>query len=98
MTFKGQPNLYVKINNKIVQRASGIKGFYFDENGLYSTENELLIKVLGQNFEAVKEEIDTVIMEPKASVEVSMYKCKHCDYETANKGELLAHYREHKKV
>jgi len=29
--------------------------------------------------------------------EVKIYKCKNCDFETDNKGLLLAHYREHKK-
>jgi hypothetical protein len=51
MKFKGEPNLYVRISNKYVQRATGKKGFMFDENGIYETDNELLIKLLGQHFE-----------------------------------------------
>lgn len=43
----------------------------------------------------IKEEIkDEIIDEGK---EVKIYKCKHCDFETENKGTLLAHYRTHKK-
>ena len=57
MKFKGQPNLYVKISNKIVQRVTNLKGFTFDNNGEYEAENELLIKVLEQNFEKVPEEV-----------------------------------------
>lgn len=83
MIFIGQPNLYVKISNKYVQRATNKKGFYFDSNGEFETDNEILIKVLQQNFE---------------TKEVKKYKCKQCEYETENKGELLAHYRTHKEV
>lgn len=83
MRFKAEPNLFVKINNKYVQRVTGMKGFYFDENGEYETDNELLIKVLEQNFEAVEQ--------PKK------YQCKQCDFSTDNRGELLAHYKVHKE-
>lgn len=57
MKFKSQPNLFVKISNKYTQRVTGLKGFYFDENGVYETKNELLIKVLSQNFETVIEDL-----------------------------------------
>lgn len=80
MRFKSQPNLFVKISKPIIQRSTGLKGFSFDNNGEYETENEVLIKILKQNFEVAEK-----------------YKCKKCDYETDNKGELLAHYRLHKK-
>lgn len=30
------------------------------------------------------------------SASKAVYKCKKCDYTTANKGELMAHYRAHK--
>lgn len=55
MRFKGEPNLYVRINNNYVKRATGKKGFFFDENGEYETDNELMIKVLSQSFETVEE-------------------------------------------
>lgn len=51
MIFKGQPNMYIRISNKSVIRLTGIRGFYFDENGRYETNNELLIRVLKQHFE-----------------------------------------------
>ena len=54
MIFKSDPNLYVRISNKFIQRATGKKGLHFDENGLYITDNEWLIKVLSQNFETVE--------------------------------------------
>ena len=97
MKFKAEPNLYVKLNNKIVQRVTGLKGFTFDENGEYKTEVDLMIRVLKQSFE-VKEEIEEEIPEyENKQVETVSFKCKKCDYETDNKGELLAHYRQHKK-
>lgn len=84
MIFKGEPNLFVRISNKMFQRATGKKGFYFDENGRYETDNELMIKILKQHFPVEEEEI-------------KKYHCKKCDYETENKGELLAHYRQSHK-
>jgi len=55
LIFKGTANLYVRIANKYVQRATGLKGFYFNATGEYETDNETLCKVLKQSF-AVKEE------------------------------------------
>jgi hypothetical protein len=86
MKFTGEPNLYVRISNKFIHRATGKKGFAFDENGQYETENELLIKVLKQSFPIVEEPIE----QPKKT-----FKCKQCDFETTESmGVLLAHYRE----
>jgi hypothetical protein len=87
MKFKGQPGLFVKICNKYIQRATMKKGLYFDDKGEYETENPILIKALSQHFEIVEE-----IKEEKPKM-----KCKHCEFETDNKGLLMAHYREHKK-
>lgn len=86
MKFIAEPNLYVKLNNKGAQRTTGLKGFCFDEKGEYTTENEILIGILKQNFK-VKEEYEN------KQVETVSFKCKKCDFETDNKGELLAHYR-----
>jgi hypothetical protein len=91
MKFKGTPNLYVRFANKRIHRITGRRGFYFDENGIYETDNEVLINLLSKHFEIVKEE---AVEENKTE----LYQCKKCDFETENKGELLAHYRkEHKK-
>ena len=93
MIFLAEPKLYVKLSNKIVNRVTGLKGFYFDDKGEYKTENELIIRVLKQNF-GVKEELSKYESEQAETVS---FKCKKCDYETDNKGELLAHYKQHKK-
>lgn len=37
---------------------------------------------------------NTPVLEKVATEE---FKCKKCNYKTTNKGELLAHYRTHKK-
>lgn len=99
MKFKAEPNLYVRISNKIVQRTTGLKGLKFDENGEYETENPMMINVLNQNFEKSEEikEVVEEIKEPIEAIEVKLFKCKKCEFETDSKGELLAHYREHKK-
>lgn len=81
MKFKAEPNYYVRLSNKYVQRSTGLKGFYFDDKGEYETENEVMINVLSQHFEKVDD----------------LHACKKCNFTTENKGLLMAHYREHKK-
>lgn len=92
MKFKGQPDLYVRISNKYVQRAYGHKGFFFDKNGEFETDNVVLIKLMKQCFEEVKEE---PIPETKEEITaVKVFKCKKCNFETTESmGALLAHYR-----
>ena len=92
MIFIGQPNQYVRFSNKTVIRLTGKKGFYFDENGKYETDNDLLCKVLKQHFETeeIKTENSATDDKPEKN---KKYQCKQCDFETDNKGELLAHYR-----
>jgi hypothetical protein len=91
MVFIGQPNLYVRISNKYVQRATGKKGFTFDGNGEYETDNELISKLLKQHFE-VKEE--NSVTDDKPEEEKATKHCKKCDFTCDNQGQLLAHYRE----
>jgi hypothetical protein len=91
MVFKGTPNQYVRFSNKTVIRVTGKKGFYFNENGEYETDNDLLCRVLKQHFEVENSATGDKPAEEK------IFKCKHCDYTTTNKGLLMAHYREHKK-
>lgn len=108
MIFIGPPNQYVRFSSKLIIRLTGKKGFYFDENGKHETDNDLLCRVLKQHFEV--EEIKEIkeIEEAKEVNEVNSvtddkpieektFKCKKCSYETENRGELLAHYRNHKK-
>lgn len=83
MKFKAEPNLFVKISNKYIQRVTGKKGFYFNDKGEFETDNEVLIKVLSQNFEVVEE-----------LKEENKKHCKKCDFTCDNQGELMAHYRE----
>lgn len=79
--------MFVRVTNKYIQRVTGLKGFKFDEKGEYETDNEVIIKALEPTFEKAKPE-------PVYRI----YQCKKCDFETDNKGYLMAHYRkEHKK-
>jgi hypothetical protein len=91
MKFKGTPNLFVRISNKYVQRATGIKGFYFNEVGEYEAENPILIKVIGQNFETIQEEPKTE--NNVTGEEIKLRKCKKCEFECETQGELLQHYK-----
>jgi hypothetical protein len=102
MKFKGQPNLFVRISNKIVIRNTGKKGFYFDNNGEYETDNPLLARYIKQSFEVVKEDpIPEAAEEIQAETikPVTVFECKKCNYKTSiSMGVLLAHYRkEHPK-
>jgi hypothetical protein len=95
MKFKSQPNLFVRISNKYVQRVTGIKGFHFDDKGEYETDNELLIKLLSQNFEIVQEENKE---ENSVTGDKPAIICKKCGKDFESKGLYLAHCRkEHKK-
>jgi hypothetical protein len=99
MKFYAEPNLLVRVNKNIPSNRR-MKAFRFDENGIFETENIRLIALLKKRFkfeevtkqEEIKEEIIEEVTEEK-----KVYSCKHCNYETNNKGELLAHYRTHKK-
>lgn len=84
MKFYGEPNTLVK-TRKRKQFSTEVTMkplFRFDENGEYETTDERLIQKLKKKFKYEEEKT---------------YKCKKCEYETTNKGELLAHYRKHKE-
>ena len=88
MKFIGTPNLYIRFANKMLRRATGKKGFMFDENGEFETDSELLIRVLKQRFQ-VKETTE----EDKIENSV-VRRCKKCDFTCDSQGLLLRHYRE----
>lgn len=99
MIFIGEPNLLVRFN-KTRMKLTRKKYIRFDNNGKYETDNHRLIRLLKAKF---KEEVTEEPQEPQEEIsfkdieepkeEVKVYKCKKCDFETDNKGELLAHYR-----
>ena len=105
--FSDQPNLYVKISNKNLQRLTQRKGFYFNDKGEYETDNPSMIKALKQSFRFEESKPIEPIIEPIEAIETNkepeiespkVVKCKKCDFTTDNKGKLLAHYRaEHRK-
>ncbi len=126
MIFKSDPKRFVNVATKRYKKMLGMNGFYFGEDGLYETKNEMLIKLLAPLFEVVSEEdiqnvfgvrfaepvklvvseavesvesvlITEVIVEPIEEIKPTMKHCKKCDFVCENQGELLAHYREHKK-
>ncbi len=92
MIFKSEPGHYVRIANKYVQRATGKKGFYFDANGEYATDNELLIKLLSPHF-AVKEEPQEEAEKPGGDAQAPCFPCPHCSFVAANPGGLTSHIR-----
>jgi hypothetical protein len=99
MKFFATPNLYIKISNKYIQRATNMKGFYFDANGEYVTDKPCIINALKPLY---RYEDDTNITKEETEAPAPVFvetkhKCKQCGFEADNKGLLMAHYREHKK-
>jgi hypothetical protein len=87
MKYKYEPNVYIVDYEKLKNM------FAFDNNGEFETDDPKLIEWIRKNKPFLKP-IDEPV-EPQET-EQKKYKCKYCNYETENKGELLAHYREHK--
>jgi hypothetical protein len=86
MKYLGEPNCTVIDYEKVK------KVFQFDENGEFITEDEKIIKWMSKHKNFIKCENNTAESD-------EIFKCKKCDYETNNKGELLAHYKNfHKKT
>ena len=82
--FKGEPNLTVRFNPPI----GLVKHVKFDDKGEFTTDNERIIKRFMSKFDSV----------PYKEEQTEQYQCKKCDFETDNKGALLAHYKsEHPK-
>lgn len=90
MTFRGAPNLYIRISDRH-KRLFPFKGFTFNADGEFTTDNELLIRLLKQQFEYDGEiEIEN---NADTSEKIKVKHCKKCDFTCTNQGELLAHYR-----
>jgi len=95
--FFGKPNQ--EVNSKITGRLV----FKFDKKGEFLTDDIEIIQRAKGYFDHIKYETKEIanesqeIIEEDTEEEKKVYSCKHCDYETNNKGELLAHYRTHKK-
>lgn len=94
MIFKGIPNQYVRFSSKTVIRVTGKKGFYFNENGKYETDNDLLCRILKQHFEIENSNEENSITDDKPTDTINIKHCKKCDFICENQGQLLAHYRE----
>ena len=88
MKYFGEPNLSVIDYKKLK------KVFQFDENGEYETEDPKLIEWMKKkkNFIRCEE------TQENNTAEIKLKHCKKCDFTCSNKGELLSHYREHKKA
>jgi len=84
MKFYSEPNHAVmerKVNKQTNTPFSKVL-FSFDEKGEYETTDEKLISKLKQHFKYDEE---------------NKKHCKKCDFICDNHGELLQHYRTHKK-
>lgn len=100
--FYGEPlrEIKSKTSNKVL--------FRFDTKGEFITDDEVIInRALGrfdhieleskEVGERVKKTYFTPPMTITTNEQKEIFKCKKCNFETDNKGVLMAHYREHKK-
>lgn len=89
MKFYGNPNetIIERKYNQFTKKQLNKKLFVFDNNGEFQTEDIKLIEKLKQHFKYENNAIESD----------KIFKCKKCDFTTNNQGELLAHYRQHKK-
>ncbi len=83
-------------NHPVTDGETGKLLLRFDGNGEYLTLDPILAQRMKPYFRC--EEIELVeIQAQEPEPGPKLYECKKCDFKTENKGELLAHYREHKK-
>jgi hypothetical protein len=80
-----------KPDTRIIDYKKMKKMFTFDGNGEFETEDVKLIEWIRKNKPFLKPISEPV--KPSKAESTKKYKCKKCNYETENKGELLAHYR-----
>lgn len=81
------PDLHIIRQRMTGNRVEGYELCVFDKNGELETEDKEVIRQLINIYRH-----DDGKQETKPTDTV--YKCKKCEFETTNKGELLAHYRE----
>lgn len=91
MKFKGTPGMLV---HDTKPRRRHRKNYRFDNDGFLEVDDrykDLCIR-LATKFEVVEVK-DDAEKETEKTEEAKVLKCKKCEYETTNKGELMAHYR-----
>jgi len=101
MKYTHEPNVTVMDFIKVK------KIFQFDDKGEFETEDKNIIEFMAKYKSFIKceeneieiiKEVEEVKINGNIKEEIKIIKCKKCDFETDNKGELLAHYRkDHKK-
>jgi len=98
MKFFAQPNLFIRFK-PLHKRLFNATGFFFDANGEFETDRELLIKVLQKQFK-YEDTATAKAIKPENTADTgeNIKHCKKCDFTCFNQGDLLAHYRkEHPK-
>jgi len=97
--FFGEPlkEIKSKLTNKVV--------FRFDSKGEFITDDPEIIRRAMGFFDYIEMKAEEVGVKVAKTVEVEKmvittnepkakeFKCKKCEFETDNKGELLAHYK-----
>lgn len=103
VTFKSTPNMLVTLNPPI----GTIKHVRFDAKGDFTTDNERVIQRFHHTFDSVPavgveptEEMtdDLELQEQPEETKTKTWHCNQCEFESENKGVLLAHKKaEHPK-
>ena len=102
--YSEEPNLHIIRQRMAGNRVEHFELCMFDENCELETEDKEVIRQLLNIYrhEEVKEESAEEVeakeveevKEDETDSEKTMFHCKKCDFETDNKGLLMAHYRE----
>lgn len=84
---------YSDPNRLVTDFETGKPLFAFDENGEHATMDKSLIKRLSTYFKCEEIELEVKTENNVPSEEIKKLKCKKCEFETDNKGELMAHHK-----
>lgn len=92
MKYYGTPNMLVttRKTNKITNASMMVPLFRFNEDGVYETDDPLMIARLNGRFDCIDNSNE--VIEKKET-----FTCKYCNEEFESKGKLLAHYKVCKK-
>jgi hypothetical protein len=61
MKFFAEPNFFVRVSSKPLQRLTNLKSIVFDDKGEYVTENPHVIKALKTQFKFEEEQPEVII-------------------------------------
>jgi hypothetical protein len=80
--YSDVPNLHIIRQRLVGNRTEHFELCVFNDKGELETEDKEIIR-----------QLINIYRHEETKQEEKVFKCKHCDFETTNKGELAAHYK-----